>query len=438
VDLRLCFVSPLPVCRYRVWLNGRPIGPPSGFDLPQPDEKGRLLDKGRLLEKGDSLDGSRVFEKGRLLEKGEDRAALTVDLPNDLAALVRLPQYNQVVQIRHSVPVEDSDGEFIRIAVQAETTGGSVSDREIVRLRRPQAQEARGSLRVLAVGIGEYALLPKLKYAAADADSLADAFRSQAGLDAGTSLYRRAEICLLVNGDATLSRIREALDQLVVDTRPGDTLVLAFSGHGIAVRPPPVDLSTLPVEATMAMKPAPTQTYFAPVRFDPENPAGTGLPWSEIVAKLEPLRKVAKTVWVLADCCRSAPGLRRIPTPDMPLRKGEVLAADTRDLKRGLDEGGNLILCAASDAETPSYESDDLKHGIFTQAWLEVLRGEAPDAIYQEVPRGRVLTLSGLQFWLDVSVTRHARKTGVRQRVEFPRLEGSFSPSTPVFVPASP
>jgi hypothetical protein len=147
---------------------------------------------------------------------------------------------------------------------------------------------------------------------------------------------------------------------------------------------------------------------------------------------------VAKTVWLLSDCCRSAPGLRRRPTADIPVRKGEVFAADTRDLKRGLEEGGNLILCAASNGDTPSYESDDLRHGIFTYAWLEALRGDAPDLVYQEVPRGRVLTLSGLQFWLDASVTKHARKAGVAQRVEFPRLEGSFSPSMPVFVPVTP
>ena len=41
----------------------------------------------------------------------------------------------------------------------------------------------------------------------------------------------------------------------------------------------------------------------------------------------------------------------------------------------------------------------------------------------------------GLLFCLEASVTKHARKAGVRQRVEFPRLEGSFSPGTPVFVP---
>lgn len=77
-------------------------------------------------------------------------------------------------------------------------------------------------------------------------------------------------------------------------------------------------------------------------------------------------------------------------------------------------------------------------HGLFTQAWLEALRDEAGPAyeiVYQETARGRVLTLSGLQFLVDASISRHARQAGVLQKVEFPRLEGSFSPSQPLFVP---
>jgi hypothetical protein len=46
-----------------------------------------------------------------------------------------------------------------------------------------------------------------------------------------------------------------------------------------------------------------------------------------------------------------------------------------------------------------------------------------------------VLTLSGLPFLVDASLIRHARQAGVRQKVEFPRLEGSFSPSQPLFAP---
>jgi hypothetical protein len=101
-----------------------------------------------------------------------------------------------------------------------------------------------------------------------------------------------------------------------------------------------------------------------------------------------------------------------------------------------VDAGGNLVICAASSADTSSHESPALKHGLFAQAWLEALRGEAPAFLYEETPRHRVLTLSGLQFILDASVNRHAREMGVRQEITFPRLEGSFQPSQPVFVPS--
>jgi hypothetical protein len=36
---------------------------------------------------------------------------------------------------------------------------------------------------------------------------------------------------------------------------------------------------------------------------------------------------------------------------------------------------------------------------------------------------------------VDAAVRRRAREAGVRQRVEFPRLDGSFSPGQPIFVP---
>ena len=102
-----------------------------------------------------------------------------------------------------------------------------------------------------------------------------------------------------------------------------------------------------------------------------------------------------------------------------------------------MEEGGNLVICTASSGDTPSYESEDLKHGIFTYAWLQALRGQGPEIVYEQIARGKVLTLSGLQFAVDYSVRQQARKAGVRQVVEFPRLEGSFSPAQPLFVPVA-
>src|SRR5205807_5467980 len=97
--------------------------------------------------------------------------------------------------------------------------------------------------------------------------------------------------------------------------QPGETLMLLLSGHGVKEG-----------EAF----------YFAPVGLDPGNLSGTGLPWRELLAGLETARQKARAVWVLADCCRAAPGLAR------------ERQAPGRDLRRGVEEGGNLVICTAS------------------------------------------------------------------------------------------
>src|SRR5205823_39773 len=125
----------------------------------------------------------------------------------ELAELVKKPQYRHFLQIRQTIPVEDTDGEWLRIAVQVETTGGSVSDRQILRLRRPQAEKRRGSLHVLAIGINGYQNLPKLSFAASDAAELGIAFMAQAG---DGKLYQGADVRFLVDADATLAGIRQA------------------------------------------------------------------------------------------------------------------------------------------------------------------------------------------------------------------------------------
>ena len=68
----------------------------------------------------------------------------------------------------------------------------------------------------------------------------------------------------------------------------------------------------------------------------------------------------------------------------------------------------------ASSGNNPSYESEDLRRGLFTQAWLEALRGQGQDIVFEETLRGSVLTLSGLQFVVDAAVRQHAREDGER------------------------
>jgi hypothetical protein len=189
--------------------------------------------------------------------------------------------------------------------------------------------------------------------------------------------------------------------------QPGETLVLSLSGHGLKDD---------------------KGFYFAPVGLDPEKHGSHG----------PTLERGADPPGSGAGEGEGGVGAGGL----LPGRAGSHAGkqATGQDLRKGMEEGGNLAICTASSGDRSSYESEDLKHGLFTQAWLEALRGEVPEnlrGLYQETARGRMLTLSGRQFILDCRVTEHARKAGVSQRVQFPRLEGSFSPSQPMFVPAA-
>ena len=50
-------------------------------------------------------------------------------------------------RLRLTLPVEETDGEWLRIAINVETTGGSVSDRQILRVRRPEANKRQVTMR---------------------------------------------------------------------------------------------------------------------------------------------------------------------------------------------------------------------------------------------------------------------------------------------------
>jgi hypothetical protein len=392
VSLTLALVAPLPPTRYRVWINGRPFGPANGFPLAAPNER--------------SFRNAipHVVEKGRILQKGTERDDLARELPAEVAALVRSPLYGHFQQLRLTLPLEESDGALLRIAVVAESADGRGGG-QIIQLRRPHAELNRGPLRVLAIGIGAYTRLPQLRFAADDARALAAAFQEQAGEG---KLYRRAEAKLLTEGEATHSAIQQGLEWLTQDIQPGETLILVLSGHGLKED---------------------NRYYFAPVNLDPEKVRETGLPWTEVLARLQAARAKARSVWVLADCCRAAPGL------------AADRQATGRDLRRGVEETGNLLICTAAEGDRPSYESETLKHGLFTQAWLEALRGDlletlgkAWEGCYRRSPHGWLLTFSGLQFILAWRVPEHAEQDGVRQGVEFPLWQTSFLQRQPVFI----
>jgi uncharacterized caspase-like protein/tetratricopeptide (TPR) repeat protein len=406
VNLSVVLVAPLPLARCRVRINGRAFGPDQGISLPIAGQKQRIGEKGLIMSKDLRPD------------HGSKQETPAQHLPREVAALVQDPHYTAYQQLDLTLPLEETDGESVTISLAAETTAGSRSHLEILHLHRPQAAAPRGALRVLAVGVGQYAnrAVPRLDFAAADARDLAAALQSQAG---DGKLYGSVQVKVLTDADATLPALRQALKWLTDNVQTGETLLLLLSGHGVK-------------EGDKGRE----RFYFAPVGLDPTNISGTGLPWQEVLARLEAARQHARVVWLLADCCRAASGLRQEQQPSELPRERQVTG---QDLCREIEEGGNLVICTAATGDRLSYESPALQHGLFTKAWLEALRGEAGQEYANLYLRGRVLTLSRLQVILDERVQQHASEVGKWQAVEFPMLLGSFPVSQPAFlkVPAS-
>lgn len=83
--------------------------------------------------------------------------------------------------------------------------------------------------RALLIGINEYQNVRRLRGCGNDVFNLSGVLRELAGFDLD-------EVRVLAHDRATRQRIEDRIDWLVSDARPGDLLVLHFSGHGSQVR----------------------------------------------------------------------------------------------------------------------------------------------------------------------------------------------------------
>lgn len=92
---------------------------------------------------------------------------------------------------------------------------------EAMRLRKS------GRLFALAVGIDRYPILrADLKFAAADAKRIANAVTR-------SPIYAKATQSVLLDGAASEPAILTAIDRIVAQAEPADTVVLFFAGHGL-------------------------------------------------------------------------------------------------------------------------------------------------------------------------------------------------------------
>ena len=233
----------------------------------------------------------------------------------------------------------------------------------------------RGEKYALLVGVRRYngGGLRSLHYTEADMIDLARVLRANG--------YRPENIILMTQttaatqGDRFLPqapRVRKELRQLLKDRSPADTVLVAFSGHGIQLR-------------------TTDEFFFCPQDTD-LNDSRTVVSLTEVYRELE--QCPARFKLLMADACRTDPfkGSKAVVPVD------SVTRPQTRPVP-----GGVAAFFACSKGQE-AYEDDDLKNGVFFHFVVEGLKGAATS------PGGREVTLPGLQDYVTRKVSDYVRR----------------------------
>ncbi len=236
-------------------------------------------------------------------------------------------------------------------------------------------QKLAPNLYVLTVGVDQYApAFPDLNYASNDARQLGEAFGEQEG-----RFYSRVYVKTLVNRDATKAGILKALGEFP-PMAAQDVLVLFFSGHGVRAKDAKGRVTYYYV-ASGSQKTAMDKT---------------GLSWTEVSSKLSSLR--AGRVILFLDACHSG-------SVSEGAQNEKVAATISRDM--------GIVFSSSSGSEF-SYENTAWKHGAFTLAILQALKGDADFT--------KNNTVDWTEFQLYV-ISRVKELTGNNQNPTIPRLE---------------
>ena len=254
-----------------------------------------------------------------------------------------------------------------------------------------------GDRYALLVGVKVYNKneLHNLAYTENDVTELAQVLR-----DAG---YKRVVLmtqsAALAEGDSDLQptsdNIRAQLKGVLDGRKPDDTVLIAFSGHGVQLKKT-------------------GKNYFCPMDARQANPDSLiSLP--DVYDQLSACKAGAKVMFV--DACRN--------DPQANLDKGggrpEVeLPSNTRP--QDVPAPGGVAVVYSCSATQTSFESDRLKHGIFFNFVIEGLKGKAANE------RGEV-GLSGLVQYVTDQVPDQVKSDVGPERTQVPQAINNITGS---------
>ncbi len=241
---------------------------------------------------------------------------------------------------------------------------------------QPASDRDLGRLRLaVLIGVDQYKILPSLRFCGADVEALRDEL-----VDGG---FARDHVVLLSSNSAerltpSKAHVEEQIHTGLASAGANDFVLLAFSGTGIEVG---------------------GSRFLCPSDADPSN-ADSLISFDWLCDELRTCRADLKVV--LVDACRIPHGLNQ------PRRAGKVPVLT----------GGCLILSGCDSGEI-AFESEEARHGVFTNFVLQGLAGQA-DANKD----GRV---TALELWEYASPATEAYVQARFRRSQRPTLEGNLT-----------
>lgn len=265
----------------------------------------------RLLVNGRPYRGLAGMQKIARPQVGEVKLSWKVELPLGLHNL--------------SVLAESAVSRTVSQPVEVTIAGGSADDRP--------------NLYVLAVGINDYPGDLKLDFAVPDADAITQSLKEKSG-----PLYRKIEVKLIKDKQATRRAIEQGLAWLGSKMTHQDVGVVFFSGHGD--------------------KDDDGNFFLISVDVNPRNLAGSCVAGDYVKKRLG---EMPGRIIAMLDACHSGAAGDR-----------QRRIAITDDLVRDLiTEDYGIIVMSSSLGREFSLESLEFKHGFFTLALMEGLAGKA-------------------------------------------------------------
>ena len=252
----------------------------------------------------------------------------------------------------------------------------------------------------VVVGVSEYknAGIPSLKYADKDAEALANFLRRPEG-----GGYDNDHIRLLLNKDATLENVKNALIKFLDQAIDIDLVVIYFAGHGAPDPARPQNMFLL--------------TYDS----DPSSLSITAFPMWDIQTVLARYIS-AKRVIVFTDACHSGGISANFATRGLQTAEQNLVNQLLIDLSKSKE---GIVVFTASAAGEVSQEYSEMGHGVFTYYMLEGLEGKA------DYNNDYAVTINELMQYVEEQVKRktHGAQNPTRSQTEYDKeMTVSFIP----------